>query len=177
MVRGLPYRADDADLVADRDLCADLLLSLNGMSNSRPELRRRILDELLGSLGSDSHILSPFHCDYGWQISIGERCFINYGAVVLDPAAVTIGDDVQVGPSVQLLTATHPVDAEERASGWESGQPVTIGNGVWLGGGVIVLPGVSIGDRTVVGAGTVVTRDLPAGVLAVGNPARVVREL
>jgi maltose O-acetyltransferase len=177
MVRGLSYRADDAVLVADRDLCADLLVSLNGMSNSRPDERRRILDELLGSLGADSHILSPFQCDYGWQISIGARCFINYGAVVLDPAAVTIGDDVQIGPSVQLLTATHPLDAEERASGWESARPITIGNGAWLGGGVVVIAGVTIGGGTVVGAGAVVTRDLPAGVLAVGNPARVVREL
>ncbi len=108
---------------------------------------------------------------------MGERCFVNAGAVMLDCAAVTIGDDVQMGPNVQLLTATHPVDAAERASGWELAHPITIGSGAWLGGGVIVGPGVTVGERTVVGAGAVVVRDLPADVVAVGNPARVIRRL
>ncbi len=136
-----------------------------------------VLRELLGAIGAGSTIVSPFFCDYGAQITVGERCFVNAGAVMLDCAAVTIGDDVQMGPNVQLLTATHPVDAAERASGWELAHPITIGSGAWLGGGVIVGPGVTVGERTVVGAGAVVVRDLPADVVAVGNPARVIRRL
>jgi len=116
-------------------------------------------------------------CDYGYQIRVGDRTFINYGAVILDCAAVTLGDDVQIGPSVQLLTATHPLEASARRTGYESAAPITIGFGAWLGGGVIVCPGVTVGDETVVGAGAVVTADLPPRVLAYGNPARIIRDL
>jgi maltose O-acetyltransferase len=139
--------------------------------------RRALLTELLGALGTGSEILAPFRCDYGYQVSIGDRTFVNYGAVFLDVARITIGNDVQLGPNVQLLTATHPIDPEARRAGWESGEPITIGDNAWLGGGVIVCPGVRIGEDSVIGAGAVVTRDIPASVVAVGNPARVVRRI
>jgi maltose O-acetyltransferase len=177
MLRGDPYDASDPELVEAHRRAADLLLRLNGTSNAERAARLGLLAELLGTIGPGSAIISPFFCDYGSQISIGARCFVNAGAVMLDPAAITIGDDVQIATNVQLLTATHPTDAAERASGWELARPITIGNGAWLGGGVIVGPGVSVGERTVVGAGAVVVRDLPADVVAVGNPARVIRHL
>ena len=119
----------------------------------------------------------PLYCDYGWQLRVGVRTFINFGLVALDVATITIGDDVQIGPNVQLLTATHPVAAEPRRAKWEAGKPITIADNAWLGGGVIVLAGITIGENTVVGAGAVVTRDLPANVVAVGNPARIIRSL
>jgi maltose O-acetyltransferase len=177
MLRGDLYQAWDPELVAGRDRCATLLHRLNGIDNRDRIPRLEILRELLGSIGDESTILSPLHCDYGEQISFGTRGFVNAGATILDCARVTIGDHVQIGPSVQLLTATHPVDAAERASGLEYALPIVIGSWVWLGGGVIIGPGVTVGERTVVGAGAVVVRDLPADVVAVGNPARVIREL
>ena len=177
MLRGDLYLASDPDLVDARRRAADLLHRLNATSNAERVPRFALLSELLGAIGDESTMVSPFFCDYGTQISVGARCFVNAGAVMLDPATISIGDDVQLGPNVQLLTATHPIDAAERASGWELGLPITIGSGAWLGGGVIVGPGVTVGERTVVGAGTVVVRDLPADVVAVGNPARVIRQL
>lgn len=177
MLRGELYRPDDPELIAAHVRCADLLLQLNGISNADRAARREMLRELLHVLGDGSTVVSPFFCDYGAQISIGERCFVNANAVMLDCATITIGDDVQIGPSVQLLTATHPIAAAERAGGWELAHPITIGSGAWLGGGAIIGPGVTVGERTVVGAGAVVVRDLPADVVAVGNPARVIRTL
>ena len=177
MLRGDLYQAWDPELVAGRNRCATLLHRLNGIDNRDRVARSEILQELLGSMGEETTILSHFHCDYGEQITLGTRCFVNAGATILDCAPVTIGDDVQVGPSVQLLTATHPVDAAERASGLEYALPIQIGSGAWLGGGAIIGPGVTVGERTVVGAGAVVVRDLPPDVVAVGNPARVIREL
>jgi maltose O-acetyltransferase len=177
MLRGELYLASDPELVEAHRRAADLLFRLNGTSNAERAARSAQLAELLGAIGPDSTVVSPFFCDYGTQISIGARCFVNAGAVMLDCAAIVIGDDVQIATNVQLLTATHPTDAAERASGWELARPITIGSGAWLGGGVIVGPGVSVGERTVVGAGAVVVRDLPADVVAVGNPARVIRQL
>ena len=139
--------------------------------------RRAILETLLASVGEGTVIRPPFHCDFGSHTRIGSRCFANYGLVALDVAAITIGDDVQIGPNVQLLTPTHPLDPDLRRQGWEAAEPIAIGDNVWLGGGVIVLPGVTIGANTVVGAGAVVSRDLPENVVAVGNPARVTRQL
>jgi maltose O-acetyltransferase len=139
--------------------------------------RRALLDELLGACGTDTHLRPPLRVDYGTNIRIGSGTFANFGLVALDVAPITIGDDVQIGPNVQLLTPTHPIDPDLRRAGWEAAAPIVIGDNVWLGGGAIVLPGVSIGDDTVVGAGAVVTRDLPAGVVAVGNPARTVRSV
>jgi maltose O-acetyltransferase len=132
---------------------------------------------LFGEFGEGSVVMAPFQCDYGYNIRIGRNGFVNYDCVFLDCAPITIGDDVQIGPAVQLYTATHPVDAAIRRAGPEYALPITIGSGVWIGGGSIVLPGVNIGANTLIGAGSVVTRDIPAGVVAAGNPCRVLRSV
>lgn len=138
---------------------------------------RAILADLLGTLGEGAYVKPPLAVDYGENIHVGARTFVNSGLTALDVATITIGEDCQIGPNVQLLTPTHPVDPQPRRDKLEAAQPVTLGDNVWLGGGVIVCPGVTIGDNTVVGAGSVVVRDLPADVVAVGNPARVVRHI
>ncbi|WP_437654744.1 sugar O-acetyltransferase [Sorangium sp. So ce1182] len=176
MVAGDPYIADPE--IAEMNAAAlDLIAAYNATSVRQPALRRRLLEQLLGSIGEGTLIRPPFYVDYGSGITIGARSFANFGLVALDGAPITIGDDVLMGPNVQLITATHPVEPEPRRQRWERGKPIKIGNNVWLGARVVVLPGVTIGDNTVVGAGAVVTRDLPANVLAVGNPARVIRSL
>lgn len=177
MLAGELYIADDPEIIADLHRAARLTERFNRSPAEDPQGRLAALRELLGSVGEDTWVRPPFHCDYGWQTHLGPRCFVNFNAVFLDVARITIGADVQIGPNVQLLTATHPVEAEPRRAKWEAAKPITIGDNVWLGGGVIVLAGVTIGDNTVVGAGAVVTRDLPANAVAVGNPAQVVREL
>ncbi|NXY95242.1 sugar O-acetyltransferase [Streptomyces sp. BR123] len=178
MSAGEWFRPDDPELAADTlrrvELCARYNNAPVALS---PEQRDAILRELLGRVGEGARIRAPFHCDFGRHIRIGAGVFVNFGAVFLDTAPITIGADTQIGPNVQLLTPTHPLDPDLRRAGWERGLPVTLGDNVWLGGGTIVCPGVTIGDDTVVGAGSVVVEDLPAGVLAVGNPARVVRSL
>jgi maltose O-acetyltransferase len=175
MLAGDHYIADDPELNRESERAMHLTAEFNAAA-SRDD-RLRILRELLGSIGEGSFIRPPFHCDYGYQLHIGARTFANFGLVALDVARIDIGDDVQIGPYVQFLTATHPLEAGPRRDKWEAARPIRIGNNVWLGGGVIVCPGVTIGDDTVVGAGSVVVRDLPAKVLAVGNPARIVRQL
>lgn len=177
MLAGDPYLADDPVLARESQRALALIQVFNSSSPSDPAARRRILLDLLGSLGEGTEIRPPFYCDYGYQTHIGARTFISFGLVALDVARILIGDDVQVGPRVQLLTPTHPLAPEARRSKWEAAAPITIGDNAWLAGGVTVCPGVSIGADTVVGAGSVVTRDLPPGVLAVGAPARVVRSL
>jgi maltose O-acetyltransferase len=177
MLAGELYIADDPELAAESLRAMTLMEAYNGSSPSDPEARRRILAELLGSLGEGTEIRPPFYCDYGRHIEVGARTFANFGLVALDVARITIGDDVQIGPYVQLLTPTHPLEPEPRRQKWEAAEPITIEDNVWLGGGAIVCPGVTIGADTVVGAGSVVARDLPAGVLALGAPARVVRPL
>jgi maltose O-acetyltransferase len=177
MLAGDPYVADDPELAADSLRARRLSGQFNATPADARQERRRILSELLGAIGEGTVIRPPLHCDYGYQTRIGARTFVNFGLIALDVATITIGDDVQIGPNVQLLTPTHPVEAEPRRNKIEGAQPITIGDNVWLGGGAIVLPGVTIGDNTVVGAGAVVTRDLPANVVAVGNPARVIRTL
>lgn len=137
---------------------------------------RAILADLLGTLGDDAWIRPPLVVDYGENLHVGARTFVNANLTALDVATITIGEDCQIGPNVQLLTPTHPVDPQPRRDKLEAAKPITLGDNVWLGGGVVVCPGVTIGDNTVVGAGSVVTRDLPANVVAVGNPARVIRE-
>jgi len=176
MLAGDLYIAGDPELARESRRAAELVRAYNLSPRDRAT-RSSILAELLGSFGEDSEIRPPFYCDYGYQTYIGARTFLNFGVVALDVARITIGDDVQIGPRVQLLTPTHPVDAELRRAKWEAAEPIAIGDNVWLGGGVIVCPGVTIGDDTVVGAGAVVTRDLPSGVVAAGVPARVVREI
>jgi maltose O-acetyltransferase len=175
MLAGDPYIADDPEIAEASSAAQDLMDAYNATSARQGPLRRRLLESLLGSLGEGTEIRPPFYVDYGSHISVGERCFANFGLVALDVAPITIGDDVQIGPNVQLLTPTHPVAPGPRRDKWEAAEPIHIGDNVWLGGGAIVLAGVTIGADTVVGAGAVVTRDLPAGVVAVGNPARVVR--
>jgi maltose O-acetyltransferase len=177
MLAGDLYIADDPELAADSLRAMRLSAQFNASPPDATEERRRILSELLGSLGEGTEIRPPFHCDYGYQTRIGARTFANFGLVALDVATITIGDDVQIGPNVQLLTPTHPIEAEPRRNKLEGAQPITIGDNVWIGGGAIILPGVTIGENTVVGAGAVVTKNLPADVVAVGNPARVIRSL
>lgn len=177
MLAGEPYISDDPQIIADQRRAMRLTDRFNRSAADNPRLRRQILTELLGGLGEDVEIRPPLYCDYGYQISIGARTFVNFGLMAADTATITIGEDVQIGPYVQLLTPTHPVDPEPRRAKWEAAEPIVIGDNVWLGGGVIVLPGVTIGENTVVGAGAVVPRDLPPNVVAVGNPARVIRQL
>jgi maltose O-acetyltransferase len=177
MLAGDLYIADDPELGEHGSAALDLMTAYNATTVRQGPLRRQLLEQLVGSVGEGTEIRPPFFVDYGSNIRIGARCFANFGLVALDVAAITIGDDVQIGPSVQLLTPTHPVEPGPRREKWEAAEPITIGDNVWLGGGAIVLPGVTIGENTVVGAGSVVTRDLPADVVAVGNPARVIRSV
>lgn len=177
MLAGDLYIADDPELAEQLTRAQELMAEYNASPVRDADGRRRLLTEVLGAVGEGTEIRPPLYVDYGTQITVGARTFANYGLVALDVAAITIGDDVQIGPNVQLLTPTHPVEPGPRRDKWEAAQPISIGDNVWLGGGVIVLPGVSIGANTVVGAGAVVTKDLPANVVAVGNPARIVRHL
>jgi maltose O-acetyltransferase len=176
MLAGESFRFDES-FADDVRRCRDLLRRVNDARPDQDAERDACLRELLGSFGERSNIRPPFRCELGFQTFLGDRVFANFGLVCLDTAPVTIGDDTLLGPRVQLLAATHPLEPGPRRDGWESGEPITIGRNVWLGGAVVVCPGVTIGDDTVVGAGSVVTRDLPTGVLAVGNPARVVRRV
>jgi maltose O-acetyltransferase len=177
MLAGDLYIADDPELAEQSRAALDLMDAYHATTARQGPLRRRLLEELLGAVGEDTEIRPPFYVDYGTHITVGARTFANFGLVALDVAPITIGDDVQLGPNVQLLTPTHPVDPEPRRQKWEAAEPITIGDNVWLGGGVIVCPGVTIGENTVVGAGAVVVKDLPANVVAVGNAARVVRHI
>jgi maltose O-acetyltransferase len=177
MLRGELYLADDPELAADLARAQELLERYNATRHVERELRDRLLRELLAEVGEGVVVRPPFRCDYGRYISIGAGTFVNYDCVLLDVAPIRIGAACQLATRVQLLTATHPIDPEPRRLGWESAEPITIGDNVWLGGGAIVCPGVTIGENSVVGAGAVVTRDLPAGVVAIGVPARVQREI
>lgn len=177
MLAGDLYIADDSELEEQSSRALELVDAYNVTSVRARHERRRLLEALLGSVGEGTEIRPPLYVDYGSHITIGARCFANFGLIALDVAKISIGDDVQIGPNVQLLTPTHPVEPEPRRAKWEAAQPITIGDNVWLGGGAIVLPGVSVGRNTVVGAGAVVVRDLPDNVVAVGNPARIVRYL
>ncbi|WP_370012504.1 sugar O-acetyltransferase [Nocardia cyriacigeorgica] len=178
MLSGQLYRDNDPELVAERRRAQALCDEFNRTGPDETDRRDDVLRRLLGKLGEGSWIMPRFQCDYGYLIEIGANSFLNYDAILLDCAPITIGDDVSIGPRCQLLTALHPMeDHELRRQRWESAAPIAIGNNVWFGGGVIVCPGVTVGDDTVVGAGSVVTRDLPGRVFAAGNPARVIREL
>ena len=176
MLAGELYDPADPELVRLRDRARELCLDLNATRESQPELRRRILAELFAAGGDDVGVQPPFYCDYGNNTRLGKKCFFNFDCVILDVCEVILGDYVLCGPAVQIYTAMHPIDPVARR-GKEFGKPVVIGSDVWLGGGAIVCPGVTIGPRTIIGAGSVVTRDIPAGVFAAGNPCRVIREL
>ena len=177
MLAGELYLAGDPVLVEEQARAARLLDRFNRTVVDDGAERHGLLLELLGQFGEGSEIKPPLRCDYGFRIQVGARTFVNYGLVALDVASIAIGDDVQIGPNVQLLTPTHPIDPDTRRAKWEAAEPIAIGGNVWLGGGVIVLPGVTIGENTVVGAGSIVTKDLPPNVVAAGNPARFVRSL
>lgn len=177
MLAGDHYLGADPEIVAEHEHAMELLDSYNRSLALGADERAQILGELLGAFGAGSDLRPPFYCDYGYNLRVGSRTFANFGLVALDVAAIVIGDDVQIGPNVQLLTPTHPVEAEARRAKWESAQPITVNDNVWLGGGVIVLAGVTIGQDSVIGAGAVVTRDIPPSAVAVGNPARVIRRL
>lgn len=176
MLAGELYNPLDPELVRARDRARDLCQDLNATRESQHEERRRILCGLFGSGGDDVWMQPPFFCDYGFNMHLGRKCFFNFNCVVLDVCEVKVGDFTLFGPAVQIYTATHPLNAELRRS-QEFGKPVVIGSDVWVGGGAIICPGVKIGSRCVIGAGSVVTRDIPDGVFAAGNPCRVIREL
>lgn len=177
MLAGELYAAGDPELTALRTRARDLTRALNLTRESDREERARLLRELLPRAGRNLWIEPPFYCDYGCHIHAGDFVFFNFNCVVLDVMPVTIGSGVMFGPAVQIYTATHPVDAAERRRGLEFARPVTIGSDVWVGGGAILCPGVTVGSRTVIGAGSVVTRDIPDDVVAAGNPCRVIRRL
>lgn len=172
MLAGAPYQAGDPELVADRARAEAWMARYNAAGALPAGERAALLREGLGSVGRGATIRPPFHCDYGTNIHLGSGVFLNFNCVILDVVEVRIGDGTQIGPGVQILAADHPRDPGVRATGVESGRPISIGRNVWIGGGAILLPGVTIGDDAVVGAGSVVTRDVPAGATVVGNPAR-----
>lgn len=177
MLDGDPYIAEGPEFAEHSKRAARLADQYHRAVVADDPGARGVLEELLGGLGDGADVRPPLFVDYGWRISIGARSFVNIGLTALDVAPITIGEDCQLGPNVQLLTPTHPVEPGPRRDKVEAAEPITLGDNVWLGGGVIVCPGVTIGDNTVVGAGSVVTKDLPANVIAVGSPAKAVREL
>lgn len=177
MLAGELYRASSAELTMERRRAQMMLARFNAITDGEPDLLLSLLRDLMGSVGDGTVIMPQFTCDYGYNIRLGRNVFINYHCIFLDCAPIDIGNDVQVGPAVQLYTAQHPLEAEIRRSGLESARPIRIGSDVWIGGGAVILPGVTIGDRSVVGAGSVVVHSVPADCVAVGNPARVVRTL
>jgi maltose O-acetyltransferase len=177
MLAGELYRSMGPELTAERHAAQRLLAEYNATDTGDAAGRLALLRRLLGAVGDGAGIQPRFHCDYGYNIRLGERCFINYNCVFLDCAAIEIGDDLQMAPAVQLYTATHPLDRAQRTAGWEFAKPIRIGSGVWIGGGAIVLPGITISDGAVIGAGSVVTRDVPADTVVAGNPARVTKML
>lgn len=176
MLAGELYDAMDAELVAERQRARAILKRINETLDPGAPGRAALLAELFGA-STDVMIQSPFFCDYGTNIRLGSKVFVNFNCIILDVATVTIGGRVLLGPNVQIYAATHPMQARIREQGLEAGLPVVIGDDVWIGGGAIICPGVTIGERTVIGAGSVVTRDMPANVVAVGNPCTVKRTL
>lgn len=177
MLRGELYRGADAEMEAAYARAQALVERYNATAHPQQAVRDAILRELLAEVGDGVVVRPPFRIEYGSRVRIGEGTFFNYDCVMLDVAPVTVGARCQVASRVQFLTATHPIDPGPRGEGWESSAPIVVGDNVWLGGGAILCPGVSVGDDTVVGAGAVVTRDLPPGVVAAGVPARVLREI
>ncbi len=177
MISGEMYNPLDAVLSEDRQKARLLLKKLNDSLESDMQAGTAILKQLLPNAGEGLWIQPPFYCDYGYNISTGRNVFLNFNCVILDVAPVTIGSRVMLGPNVQIYAASHPLDHKERSSGLEFGKPVMIGDDVWIGGSAVICPGVSIGERCVIGAGSVVTKDIPAGVFAAGNPCKLIREL
>lgn len=177
MLRGELYNASDPQLCRERRRARILLRKFNRSADEEIDLRHQVLGELLSGQGTNLIIEPPFYCDYGSHITVGDNVFFNFNCVVLDVTYVIVGNNTLFGPAVQIYTATHPMNWKERAAGLEYGKPVSIGSDVWVGGGAIVCPGVTIGDRSVIGAGSVVTKHIPADVFAAGNPCRVIKSL
>lgn len=177
MLAGDLYIADDPDNARIARRAVQLADAYHRAAIADEGAARPLLEQLLGTLGEGAFVKPPLYVDYGENIHLGARSFVNYNLIALDVVAITIGEDCQIGPNVQLLTPTHPIDPGQRRDKLEAAEPITIGDNVWLGGGVIVCPGVTIGDNSVIGAGSVVTRDIAPNVVAVGNPARVIREI
>jgi len=175
MLAGELYTADDPELAADGARAAAWMARYNAMADASATDRDRLLHEAMGSVGEGVTVRAPFYCDYGYNIHLGTGAFLNFGCVVLDVVRVDIGAGTQIGPGVQILTADHPRDPALRARRLEFGRPIRIGTNVWIGGGALILPGVTIGDDAIVGAGSVVTRAVAAGETVVGNPARAAR--
>ncbi|MGY0799035.1 sugar O-acetyltransferase [Lysobacter sp. A286] len=173
MLAGELYDAGARELQHDMAATHRWLARYNDALGMTASERHLLLRERLGAVGESAVIRPPFHCDYGFNIRLGNGVFLNFSCIILDVVEVTIGDGTQIGPGVQILTADHPRDAATRGSGLEFGRPVHIGRNVWIGAGALILPGVSVGDDALIGAGSVVTRDVPDGVTAMGNPARV----
>ncbi|MEO8508472.1 MAG: sugar O-acetyltransferase [Betaproteobacteria bacterium] len=172
MVAGLPYNPAAADVRAAQADTRQWLVRYNASLGQSTDARRTLLAERLAAVGEGAVIRPPFHCDYGFNIHLGSGVFLNFNCVILDVVEVAIGDGTQMGPGVQIYAADHPRDPEQRRAGLECGRPVRIGRNVWIGGGAIILPGVNVGDDAVIGAGSVVNRDVPAATTVVGNPAR-----
>ncbi|MFE2462841.1 sugar O-acetyltransferase [Streptomyces sp. NPDC059402] len=177
MQAGDLYIADDPEIARRQQRAVRLAARYQAAYAEDARAARPLLAELLGSLGDEAEVRPPLYVDYGSNISVGARTFVNYNLTALDVAAITIGEDCQIGPNVQLLTPTHPLEPGPRRDKLEAARPIVIGDNVWLGGGAIVLPGVTVGDNAVIGAGAVVTKDVPANVVTVGNPARPVRNV
>lgn len=177
MLSGQPYLAFDEELFKERQYAKEILFTFNSLHPSEINKRNELLKNLLGKVPKQFFIEPPFHCDYGYNISIGENFYANYNCMILDCASVTIGDNVLLAPNVGLYTAGHPLHYEPRNKGIEYAFPITIGDNVWIGGGVIVNPGITIGSNVVIGSGSVVTKDIPSNVVAAGNPCRVIKAI
>ena len=177
MLAGLPYKAWLDGLGEERFACKQKIYDFNHLSPNLYESAPSLLKKILGKTGENIWIEAPFHCDYGWNIEVGENFFANYNLTILDVAKVTIGKNVQIAPNVSIYTAGHPIHPDTRNTGYEYGIPIAIGDDVWIGGNVVILPGVKIGDNVVIGAGSVVTKDIPENVIAMGNPCKIVREI
>ncbi|MEM6844771.1 MAG: sugar O-acetyltransferase [Bacteroidota bacterium] len=177
MLAGELYDPQDKQLADERIQTRLLIKELNDIREDQTEERARVLQKLIPNAGGGLWLQPPFYCDYGSNMMIGEKVFFNFNCVVLDVTYVKIGSRTLFGPNVQIYTATHPVDYRERSSGLEFAKPISIGEDVWVGGSAIICPGVTVGDRTIIGAGSVVTRDIPSDVFAAGNPCKVIRKL
>ncbi|MGB5596805.1 MAG: sugar O-acetyltransferase [Crocosphaera sp.] len=176
MLNGEFYNAFEKELLEDRKRAKNLCKKLNDIPDGSPGERSKIIKDLLHT-NKEIWIESPFRCDYGYNIAIGDNFYANFGCVILDCNLVKIGDNVKFGPNVQIYTATHPIDTKKRISGKEMAYPITIGDNVWIGGSCLILPGVNIGNNTVIGAGSIVTKNIPKNVVAVGNPCRFIKEI
>ena len=176
--QGYMYDANyDQEIVDARTKCADLCYEFNNCKPSDTEKQNRLLHQILGKIEGELVVTAPFYCDYGFNVSVGKNFYTNHNCTILDGAPVTFGDNVFIAPNCVISTAGHAIDSEQRSRGLEIARPIRVGNNVWIGANVSILPGVTIGDNTIIGAGSVVNKDIPAGIIAVGNPCRVIRKI